>query len=73
MRKVADAQRPLFHPWLAWRELPDSVREQALDVLTVLCLEIIDPPQLGERTGQNPSDVESSRSQPFPQHGVTSR
>jgi hypothetical protein len=73
MRKAADTQRPLFHPWLAWRELPDSVREQALDVLTTLCLEVIDVPPIGERMGQNPSDAETTGSQPFPQHGATNR
>ena len=73
MRKVAHTQRPLFGPWLAWRELPDAVREQALDVLTTLFLEIIDVSQFGEQTGQNPSDAETTRSQPFPQHGATSR
>ena len=73
MRKAARTQRPLFDPWLAWRDLPDSVREQALDVLTTLCLEAIDVPQIGEPTGQNPSDAESTPSQPFAQLGATSR
>ena len=36
MSKVAHIQRPLIGPWLDWNQLPDSVREQALDVLTVL-------------------------------------
>jgi hypothetical protein len=36
MSKVAPIQRPLFDPWLAWEQFPDSVREQALDVLTAL-------------------------------------
>jgi hypothetical protein len=34
MSKTTHVQRPLFGPWLAWEQLPDSVREQALDVLT---------------------------------------
>jgi hypothetical protein len=63
MRKVAHTQRPLFEPWLAWRELPDSVRGQALDVLTALYLEFIDVPRLGEQTSHNPSAAESTRSQ----------
>lgn len=71
MRKVAHAQRPLFEPWLAWRELPDSVREQALDVLVALCLEIVDVSQIGERAGPNLSDTKTSSSQPVPQHGAT--
>jgi hypothetical protein len=73
MRKVAYAQRPLFGPWLAWRELPDSVREQALDVLTTLFVEIIEVSHFGERTGQNPSGAETTPTQPFPQRGATSR
>ena len=71
MRKVVDIQRPLFDPWLDWKQLPDPVREQALDVLTALYLEIIDFPLIGERTGQNPSDAETTPSQPFHQHGAT--
>jgi hypothetical protein len=49
MSKVVDIQRPLFEPWLAWKQFPDPIREQALNVLTALCLEIIDVPQLGEQ------------------------
>jgi hypothetical protein len=73
MRKIARTQRPLFGPWLAWRELPDSVREQALDVLTTLCLEILDASQIGERSGQDPSDVQTTPPQPLPQYGATNR
>jgi len=54
MSKAAHLQRPLFEPWLAWKQLPDPVREQALDVLTALYLEIIDVPGLGEQTSHNP-------------------
>jgi hypothetical protein len=42
MSKATHVQRPLFGPWLAWEQLPDSVREQALDVLTAVYLEITD-------------------------------
>jgi len=73
MRKAADTHRPLFDPWLAWRELPDSVREQALAVLTTLCLEIIDIPLIGDRTGQNPSEAQTTVAQPFPQQGARKR
>ena len=73
MPKIAHIQRPLFDPWLAWRELPDSIREQALDVLTTLCLEIVDAPQVSDRSGQNPSGAETTSSLPLPQHGATDR
>ena len=75
MSKAAQSQRPLFEPWLAWKQLPDSVREQALDVLTSIYLEIIDVPRLGEPTSHDPSDAESSRSRSHrsPQHGVKNR
>ena len=73
MSKVVHIQRPLFAPWLAWTQLPDPVREQALDVLTALCLEIIDVPQLGEQASHHrqaptafdldPSDLPSMESE----------
>jgi len=62
MSTVAHVQRPLFDPWLAWKELPDSVRDQALDVLTALYLEIVDGPELGEQTSDDSSGAESTRS-----------
>lgn len=71
MRKIAHTQRPLFDPWLAWSELPDAVREEALDVLTALCLEVVDVSKIGERSGQNPSDAETTPSHPLPQYGAT--
>ncbi len=54
MSKVVHIQRPLFGPWLDWKQLPDPVREQALDVLTALYLEIVDVPRFGEQTSHNP-------------------
>jgi hypothetical protein len=41
MSKATHVQRPLFGLWLAWEQLPDSVREQALDVLTEIYLETL--------------------------------
>jgi hypothetical protein len=73
MRKIARPQRPLFGPWLAWRELPDSVREQAFDVLTTLFLEILDVSQVGERSRQDPSDAQTTPPRPLPQYGATNR
>jgi hypothetical protein len=54
MSKIAHIQRPLFGPWLDWNQLPNDIREQALDVLTTLYLEIVDVPQIGELTSPNP-------------------
>jgi hypothetical protein len=41
MNRLPHDQRPLFDPWFAWRELPDAVRQHALDVLTALYIETI--------------------------------
>ncbi len=73
MSKVARIQQPLFDPWLDWNQLPDAIRQQALDVLTSLYLEVVDVPQFGEPTSPDPSASESSRSQSSAQHGVTNR
>jgi hypothetical protein len=45
MSKAAHVQQPLFRPGLTWDQLPDSVREQALDVLISLYLEIVEAPR----------------------------
>jgi hypothetical protein len=45
MSKAPEVQRPLFPPGLTWDQLPDSVREQALEVLTSLYLEIVEAPR----------------------------
>jgi len=65
MRKAAHDQRPLFDPWLAWEQLPDSVRQQALEVLIALYLETTDLHRIGEQTLHNSTIVENtlSRSQ----------
>ena len=54
MSKLVHIPRALFGPWLDWKQLPDPVPEQALDVLTALDLEIIDVPGLREQTSHNP-------------------
>ena len=61
MSKATHIQRPLFGPWLAWEQLPDSVREQALDVLTAICLEITDVSQISEQTTHDSSTAEGTR------------
>jgi hypothetical protein len=62
MSKATHIQRPLFGPWLAWEQLPDSVREQALDVLTAIYLEITDVSQIGEQTTHDSPTAEGTPS-----------
>lgn len=50
MNRRPCAQRPLFAPWCDWRELPEAVRQDALDVLTSLYLETVDPPDMEPET-----------------------
>jgi hypothetical protein len=73
MSKRARAQRPLFDPWLDWNQLPDAVREQALDVLISLYLEFVDVSPIGEQTNPDTSGSESTRSRRPAQHGATNR
>ena len=75
MSKPSPIQRPLFGPWLAWEQLPDSVREQALDVLTAIYLEITDLSRIGEQTTHDASTGEGTRprSQRLSQKGVSIR
>ena len=61
MSKATRDQRPLFGPWLAWKELPDSVREQALDMLTAIYLEITDGSPIGEQATHDSSAAEGNR------------
>jgi hypothetical protein len=42
MKRSTCDRRPLFDPWFAWKELPDAIRQHALDVLTALYLETVD-------------------------------
>jgi hypothetical protein len=75
MSKTTHVQRPLFGPWVAWEQLPDSVREQALDVLTAIYLEITDVSRTGEQTTHDSSTAEGTRpqSQRSSQKGVRIR
>lgn len=41
MKRSTHDQRPLLDPWLDWQELPDAVRQHALDVLTALYLQTV--------------------------------
>jgi hypothetical protein len=63
MRKAAQVQPPLFRPGLTWDQLPDSVREQALEVLTALYLEIVEAPRtVGPPTQELSTDDPRSQS-----------
>ena len=64
MRKTVRDQRPLFHPYLAWEQLPDSVRQQALEVLAALCLETTDLARLGEQDIHRSSDIDNNGPDP---------
>ena len=46
MNRLPYDRRPLFAPWFAWQELPEDVRQHALDVLTALYLETVASPNL---------------------------
>lgn len=41
MHTCTPEQMPLLDPWFAWKELPDAVRQQTLDVLTAIYLETV--------------------------------
>jgi hypothetical protein len=75
MSKATHVQRPLFGPWLAWEQLPDSVREQALDVLTAIFLEITNVSRIDEQTIHDLSAAEDTRprSQRSSQNGARIR
>jgi hypothetical protein len=75
MSNATHMQQPLFGPWLAWQQLPDSVRKQALDVLTAFCLEITDVLRIGEQPTDDSSTAEDTRarSQRSSQDGVKIR
>jgi hypothetical protein len=60
MSKATCVQRSLFEPWLAWDQVPDSVREQALDVLTAIYLEVTDVSRIDDQTTHDSSTAEAS-------------
>jgi hypothetical protein len=62
MSKVTHVQRPLFGPLLAWELLPGPIREQAIDVLAAICLEIAEVSRTGQSTADDLSTVEGTRS-----------
>jgi hypothetical protein len=74
MSKETHIQRSLFNPWLAWEQLPEPVREQALDVLTALYLQIADVALIGEQTAHDSCAAQSAQPQSsVHKHGVRIR
>ena len=55
MKRSPHQPRPLLEPRLAWQELPNVVRQHALDILTALYLETIDLPTSEPQTNDSPS------------------
>jgi hypothetical protein len=64
MRKAVHDRLPLFHPDLAWEQLPESVREQALEVLAALYLEITDTEPCGHPNVHSSSEQDSNQFDP---------
>jgi hypothetical protein len=63
MRKAAQVQPPLFRPGITWDQLSDSAREQALEVLISLYLEIVGAPRtVGPPTQESSTDGKRSQS-----------
>jgi hypothetical protein len=48
MKRDPNENLPLLKPWLSWAQLPESVRDRAVDVLIVLCLQIVSDPAVLE-------------------------
>jgi hypothetical protein len=56
MKRSTYDLRPLFDPWLTWQELPDVVRQHALDVLTALYLATIESQNKEHETNDSSND-----------------
>lgn len=55
MNRRPERNLPLLHPTQTWEHLPETVRQQALDVLTTLCLQAILSPPRPEPHDHEPS------------------
>jgi len=55
MPRSTHEPRPLLGPWFPWQQLPEDVREHALDVLTALYLETVDEHNLELTTDDDSS------------------
>ena len=41
MKQIPSHKLPLWESLLCWQHLPETTREQAIDVLMTLCLEVV--------------------------------
>lgn len=55
---IREHQRKLFRKGLAWQELPQDVREEAVSVFATLCVELISesPSAIQEQDHESSSD-----------------
>ena len=58
MNRDQQHNRSLFEPPQTWRHLPESIRQQALEVLTTLCLQAVS--EFSSPSSQEPYDHEPS-------------
>lgn len=58
MNYQRQSKLPLFEPKLSWQRLPEKVRQEALDVLTNLYLDIVSLPNKTEskETQEHPNE-----------------
>ena len=56
MKRDRSEKLPLLKPWLNWAQLPESVRDRAVDVLIVLCLQIVSGPTVLEPNNHDQLD-----------------
>jgi hypothetical protein len=56
MKRDPSEKLPLLEPWVNWSQLPESVRDRAVDVLIVLCLEIVSHPTVLEPNNHDQLD-----------------
>jgi hypothetical protein len=56
MSRSPSQLRPLLEPWFPWQQLPDDVRQRALDVLTALYLETVSEHKLESKSDDNSTD-----------------
>lgn len=56
MTHASSDRRPLFEPWLTWKQLPEPTRHHALDVLTTLYLQTVSSPPILEPQEDDATD-----------------
>jgi len=56
MKRGPSEKLPLLKPCLNWAQLPESVRDRAVGVLMVLCLQIVSDPAVSEPNNHDQLD-----------------